>query len=140
MSEVAKKWGVEVAKRGFSQIPNYLLHINQFAEPEDRLSPIELLILIELSAAWWKVEDHPYPSMRTLAVRCGTSERQVLRAISKLEKLPLLKRIKRRMKGIITSNAYDLSPLVDQLREVARLYPAENARKVVLDDTKDGGK
>ncbi len=130
MSEVAEKWGDGVAKRGFSQIPNYLLHINQFADKEDRLSPVELLVLIELAAAWWKREEHPYPSMRTLAVRCGTSERQILRAISKLEDIPLLKRIKRRSKGIISSNAYDLSPLVEQLDEIAKIYPAEHARKV----------
>lgn len=129
MSEVANKWGEEVAKRGFAQIPNYLLHLNQFADKEDRLSPVELLILIELSASWWKKDEQPYPSMRTLAARCGTSERQVLRAIGHLEELDLLKRIRRRTKGIMSSNAYDMSPLVEQLKAVAEVYPAEKPRK-----------
>ena len=129
MSEVAKKWGDKVADRGFSQVPNYLLLLNQFIDSDNRLSPLELLILIELSGSWWKKEEQPFPSMRTLATRCGTSERQVLRAISRLEELSLLKRVKRRAKGLIASNAYDLTPLVEMLNEVAKQYPNEFPRK-----------
>ena len=130
MSEVANKWGKSVAERGFAQIPNYLIHLNQFAAKEDRLSPLELLILIELAAAWWKRDEKPFPSMRTLSTRCGTSERQVLRAISHLEELSLLKRVKRRKQGIISSNAYDLEPLVSQLDSVASAFPPEHPRNV----------
>jgi len=130
MSEVAKKWGDKVADRGFSQVPNYLLLLNQFIDPDNRLSPLELLILIELSGSWWKKGEQPFPSMRTLATRCGTSERQVLRAISRLEELSLIKRVKRRSKGLIASNAYDLTPLVDMLTEVAKQYPNEFPRKI----------
>lgn len=129
MSEVSSKWGEEVADRGFSQVPNYLLLLNQFIEPDKRLSPLELLILIELSGSWWKKNEQPFPSMRTLAIRCGTSERQVLRAISRLEELTLIKRVKRRSEGLIASNAYDLTPLVEMLTEVARQYPNEFPRK-----------
>lgn len=130
MSEVAAKWGDAVAGRGFSQVPNYLLLINQFIDEDNRLSPLELLILIELSGAWWKKEEQPFPSMRTLAIRCGTSERQVLRAISRLEELTLIKRVKRRSKGLIASNAYDLTPLVEMLAEIARQYPNDFPRKL----------
>ena len=130
MSEVAQKWGAAVAGRGFSQTPNYLLFINQFIDKENHLSPLELLILVQLSGSWWKKDEMPFPSMRTLAIRCGTSERQVLRAISHLEELTLLKRVKRRTKGLIASNAYDLSPLVEMLQEVAKMYPNEFPRNV----------
>lgn len=135
MSEVANKWGGEVADRGFSQVPNYLLLLNQFIDPDNRLSPLELLILIELSGSWWKKDEQPFPSMRTLAIRCGTSERQVLRAISRLEELTLIKRVKRRSQGLIASNAYDLSPLVDMLTEVAKQYPNEFPRKAKTTDS-----
>jgi AraC-like DNA-binding protein len=130
LSEVVDKWGEAVAARGFAQIPNYLLHVNQFAAQEDRLSPVELLILIELASSWWKKDEQPYPSMKTLATRCGTSERQILRAISRLEELNMLKRVKRRTKGIISSNAYDLQPLVEVLKVAAEVYPPEHPRKV----------
>ncbi|MCX7568311.1 helix-turn-helix domain-containing protein [Sulfitobacter sp. F26169L] len=130
MSEVANKWGEKVADRGFSQVPNYLLLLNQFIDSDNRLSPLELLILIELSGSWWKKDEQPFPSMKTLSVRCGTSERQVLRAISHLEELTLIKRVKRRSKGLIASNAYDLTPLVEMLTEVAKQYPNEFPRKI----------
>lgn len=130
MSEVAKKWGVAVADRGFAQVPNYLLLLNQFIEKDNRLSPLELLILIELAGSWWKKEEQPFPSMKTLATRCGTSERQVLRAVSRLEEIPLIKRVKRRSKGLIASNAYDLTPLVEMLTEVSKIYPNEFPRNL----------
>jgi hypothetical protein len=137
MSEVAGKWGLNVAKRGFAQIPNYLIHLNQFTAKEDRLSPLELLILIQLAAAWWKKAEMPFPSMRTLATRCGTSERQILRAISRLEELDLLKRVKRRTRGIISSNAYDLTPLVSLLEVAAGAFPPEHPRKVSTKKSSD---
>lgn len=128
--DVVLKWGRDVAGAGFAQVPNYLLRFNQFTSDEDRLSPTELLLLIELAGTWWKKDDLPFPSMKTLAVRCGTSERQILRAVKRLEGIPLLQRVKRKKKGIIASNAYDLSPLVEVLQVVAETYPPEHRRKL----------
>jgi hypothetical protein len=126
--DIATKWGRDVAGAGFAQIPNYLLRINQFTAEEDRLSAVELLLLIELAGAWWRKEDLPFPSMKTLALRCGTSERQVLRAIKRLESVPLIKRITRKRKGIVATNSYDLSPLVEVLQVIAESYPPERRR------------
>lgn len=137
MSEVAQKWGLSVAQRGFAQVPNYMLYINQFLDPDNALSPLELLILVQLSGSWWKKEEMPFPSMRTLAIRCGTSERQVLRAVSRLEQLGLLKRVKRRTKGLIASNAYDLAPLAEVLNDISAVYTNEFPRNIKLSpDTK----
>ncbi|RYD94752.1 MAG: helix-turn-helix domain-containing protein, partial [Sphingobacteriales bacterium] len=113
MSDVAGKWGNAVAERGFAQIPNYLLIINQFLDEEKRLSPAELNILFQLVGAWWRKGENPYPALKTLAVRSGISDRQAQRAVSRLEDLGLLKRVKRKTGGLIASNAYDLSPLAD---------------------------
>ncbi len=131
MSEVAQKWGDSVARRGFAQIPNYLLLLNQFLDDESRLAPVELLLLIELVGTWWKREELPFPSIKTLAVRCGVSDRQVQRAIGNLERRGLLKRTKRRSNnGIIASNAYDMKPATLFLEEVARMFPNEYPRKI----------
>ena len=130
MSDMVEKWGKDVAGRGFAQVPNYLLLLNTFIEKDDRLSPLELLLLIELIGAWWKKDELPFPSIRTLAIRCGASERQVARAMTRLEEVPLIKRQKRRTKGLISSNSYDLSPLVEMLEEVSRQYPNEFPRNV----------
>lgn len=130
MSDIVEKWTKPVAERGFAQIPNYLLLINQFLDKDARLSPVELLVLIQLAGAWWRKPDLPFPSMRTLSVRCGVSERQIHRAIARLEQIGLIKKVSRRSKGIIASNAYDLTPLVSILSEIAKLYPNEFPRNV----------
>lgn len=139
MSDVADKWGDDVAKRGFAQIPNYLLNLNQYVDHTAKLTPLELLILVQLVGSWWKKDEPPFPSMKLLAMRCGTSERQVQRAVNRLVELKLIERKKRRAKGIIASNVYDLTPLVDLLEKVvAKVYPAENPRKPYKKPTDKG--
>jgi len=128
--EIIDKWGEEVAARGFSQIPNYLLLLNQFVAEEDRLPPIELATLFQLVGAWWKKDEDPYPSMKTLALRCGVSERQMARAIKSLESKGLIERKKKKTRGIITTNTYNLEPLVLVLKEVAAVY--ENPHKRII--------
>ena len=122
-SAVEAKWGQKIADRGFAQTPNYLLFINQFIDDDIRLKPVELLVLVQIAATWWVKSEMPFPSIRTLATRCGTSERQVIRALAKLEDLGLIKRAKRRQKGLIASNVYNLEPLVQQLELVADAFP-----------------
>ncbi len=129
-TDMGEKWGEEVAKRGFAQSPNYLLFINQFLDEDNRLSPLELLLLIQISAAWWRKTEMPFPSVRTLASRCGASERQVLRALAALEGAGFVKRVKRREKGLIAANAYDLSPLVEKLESVAEVFPNAFPRNI----------
>jgi hypothetical protein len=130
MSDVVEKWGSEVAERGFAQIPNYLMLINQFMAEDKRLSPAELNVVLQLAGAWWRKAEMPYPSLKTLAVRSGISDRQAQRAVSHLEELGLLKRTKRKSGGLIASNAYDLTPLVRFLGAVAKAFPNEFPRKV----------
>lgn len=130
MSDIVDKWGQDVAERGFAQIPNYFLLINQFLDEGSRLSPVEILVLVQLIGSWWKKNDLPFPSMSTLARRIGVSSRQIQRAVNRLEELGLIKRTKRRMGGIISSNAYDLNPLASVLQEVAKAYPNEYPRNV----------
>jgi hypothetical protein len=128
MAEISDKWGDRVAARGFAQLPNYLVQLNQFLG-DDNLSPIELLVLIQLSATWWKKDDLPFPSVATLAARCGVSGRQVQRALNRLEELKLIQRVRRRIRGIISSNAYDLAPLVAFLDDLAKVYPNAYPRR-----------
>jgi predicted transcriptional regulator len=130
MSDVADKWGTPVAERGFAQVPNYLLLLNQFLDQDHRLAPAELLVLIQLVGSWWRKDALPFPSMGTLATRCGVSSRQIQRAINRLESLGLISRVKRRAHGIIASNAYDLGPLAAVLGEIAKAFPNEFPRNV----------
>lgn len=131
MSDVVERWGAEVGGRGFAQIPNYLMLLNTFLDEKNRLSPVELLLLIQLVGTWWRRGGMPFPSMGTLAARCGVSVRQIQRSITQLEKLELIKRVTRARKGLRASNAYDLSPLVVRLNEVAKAFPNEFPRRIV---------
>lgn len=130
MSDIVDKWGQEVAERGFAQVPNYLLLINQFLDEKSKLSPTELLILVQLIGSWWKKDDLPFPSMATLARRIGVSSRQIQRSVNRLEELGLIQRTKRREGGVISSNAYDLRPLAGILQQVAKQFPNEFPRNV----------
>lgn len=135
MSEVVEKWGKEVAERGFAQIPNYLLILNQFLGDEKRLGPAELNVLLQLVGAWWKKSEAPYPALKTLAIRSGISDRQAQRTVTRLEQLGFLKRTKRKgAGGLIASNAYDLTPLVNFLGVVAKAFPNEYPRRVSAED------
>ena len=123
-TDVADKWGRQIAERGFAQVPNYLLLLNQFLEQDKRLSPVEMLILIQLVGAWWKKDAMPFPSMATLAARCGVSDRQIQRSINHLVKLDLIVRTQRHTeRGIRSNNLYNLQPLIAMLSEVARAFP-----------------
>ena len=130
MSDVVSKWGREVAERGFVQIPNYLLNVNRFLDSEHRLTPVEILVLFQLVGNWWKKDENPYPSISTISVRCGVSSRQAQRAINNLDKMEFIKRIKRKNKGMVQSNEYDLTPLVGILVEISKIFPNEYPRKV----------
>ncbi len=130
MQDIEAKWGRDVAERGFAQIPNYLLLINMFVADEHRVTPIETLILIHLVASWWKKDEMPFPSMSTLADRIGISERQVQRAIKALEEKTYIKKTRKKMRGIVASNVYDLQPLVKVLNDVAAIYINKHPRKL----------
>jgi len=130
MHDITSKWGEEVAKRGFTQIPNYLLQINMFVHDDHKLSATETLVLIHLVATWWNKDEMPFPSMRTLAERSGISERQVQRAIKALEEKKYLTKTKRKLKTVIASNVYDLTPTVKILEEVAEHFINAHPRKI----------
>lgn len=121
-TDIASLWGERVAARGFTQIPNYLMMINQFLAEEAHLTPVQLLVIYQLVAAWWEKDKPPFPSMRTIAIRSGVSERQVMRSINELEKRNLIKRVKRGRGAVKVSNAYDLTGLTNLMNEIDESY------------------
>ncbi len=130
MTDIVAKWGKQVAERGFTQIPNYLLQINMFVHDDHKLSPAEMVVLLQLVGSWWKKDDMPYPSMRTIADRAGISERQVQRAISSLEKKGYMTKGKKKIKGVISTNIYNLEPLVKMLEIVAEHFVNKHPRNI----------
>ena len=124
------KWGRPVVERGFTQVPNILLQVNMFVHDDHKLSAAELVILLQLVAAWWEKDDLPYPSMRTLSERSGISERQVQRAVKALGEKGYLVKVKKKLKRVIASNAYDLKPTVEILTEIANHYTNQTPREI----------
>lgn len=57
-----------------------------------RLSPTEMLVLINLLAHWWDPARAVFPRSTTIAKRMGIDTRTVQRATSKMEKAGLITR------------------------------------------------
>ena len=130
MHDISSKWGEKVAERGFTQIPNYLLQINMFVHDDHKLSPAEMVVLLQIVASWWKKDEMPFPSMATIANRSGISERQVQRAIKSLQQKGYVQISKKKIKGMIASNVYDLSPLLETLETVAKHFVNKKPRNI----------
>lgn len=82
----------EAAKKqvghGISQfeLTNYLLqNLNKF-----ELTPVAKLVLLELSACYNPNKPDMFPKQKTLALKCGVSERSVTRAVQELFKAGLI--------------------------------------------------
>ena len=132
MQDMVSKWGAKVAARGFTQIPNYLVQLNVFVHEDHKLPPAEMVVLLQLVATWWKKDEMPFPSMSTIADRAGISERQVQRAIKSLVEKGYVVKAKHKIKGIIASNVYDLTPLVQNLQTVADHYINKHPREIKI--------
>jgi predicted transcriptional regulator len=131
LSVMAHKWGASVATAGFTAIPNHLLSINQFLEQEKRLTPTELLTLLQILSTWWYVDRLPFPSKSTIAKRLGLSSRQVQRALNGLEEKGLIRRIARYYENRgRASNSYDVSKVVEKISQLAAEYPSVFRRGV----------
>lgn len=102
---------------GFTFVPSVLLR----GQARLRIDAIDLIVLIHLIDHWWQSSEMPYPSKRRLAERLMVSEKTVQRSMARLEAEGLVRRIARHYPGGgQTSNFYDLSPLVERLRPVAK--------------------
>jgi DNA-binding MarR family transcriptional regulator len=121
-----QRWGEQVAAAGYTSIPGYLLSINQFMDKNNRLSSTELLVLLQILSYWWYADQLPFPSKSTISKRLGLSPRQVQRALNGLEQKQLIERVARfsSNKGRRTSNSYDMTKLIDKVRNLAAQHPA----------------
>ncbi len=113
-----ERWTKGVLELGFVFIPSVLLR----AQKRLHIDSVELAVLLHLIDHWWENDDMPFPSKKRLAERIGVkSDKTIQRAIVKLESEKLIRRVKRLNKsGGQTSNTYDLTPLVERLKPIAK--------------------
>jgi predicted transcriptional regulator len=116
--EIQRKWSREVLDVGFTVMPSTLI-VRQRALG---LDAVEMNILLHLISSWWRHDNYPHLSKRTIAKRMRVDPSTIQRRVRGLEKKGLLKRLERRGTDKRTqTNAYDLSPLVESLKAQAAI-------------------
>jgi hypothetical protein len=109
LKENERKWTKPLMDAGYTVIPAVILDRQQALG----LDPVDVNILLQLLTHWWKAENLPYPSKKSIAERIGKTEKTVQRRIARMERDGFVKRIVRRSaaKGQL-SNYYDFSGLI----------------------------
>ena len=143
-------WGSGLSS-GFVSVPTLL--VTRQAELE--LSSQEVVVLLNLIAAWWTADNLPYPRTATIAQRSGLSVRAVQRHIKDLESKKLIGRMRNQVlpgDKRLTVTRYDLAGLVTRLQGLGRIpaksvaaskekddqYLAGKSRPILLDSKKQG--
>jgi len=86
---VKEKWqGAVNEGSGFVAVPMSLLRL----QSRYKLTPTEMLVLINLLAHWWDPSKPVYPRSTTIAKRMGVDLRTVQRATRKMEKEGIIER------------------------------------------------
>ena len=112
-----QKWGQDTMDANYTVIPSALLR----GQARLGINATELAILVHLIDHWWKPGEMPWPSKKTLAERLRVGEKSIQRAMARLEEEGLISRKARFNKtGARTSNEYDLAPLVERLKPIAK--------------------
>lgn len=125
-SALYQVWGI-TNRRDFQQIPNALLR-NQFRL---NLSPLDMLIVLNISLHWWTAENRPYPTIERIARRIGVSRRSVERSIASMERRRLLVRMPYEVNGDGKKiRRFDLSNLVRAVAYYASRDPAQYTREL----------
>lgn len=110
LKENEKKWTPKLLEAGWVMIPNVLLERQQALG----LTALDLNILLQILRHWWKKDERPFPSKKTIAECIGVSTSTVQKRIREMEKDGIIKRVVRRdaKHGGQTSNIYDFDGLI----------------------------
>jgi hypothetical protein len=123
-----KKWTKTLWAAGWSGIPNIIIE----KQAALGLDPIEMNIILHLTQYWWKADNPPCPSVKTIADALGLGERAIQKRIAGLEAAKLIERVERReTKFGSLPNIYKLDGLIEAARPFAeeKLLEIEEAKK-----------
>lgn len=126
LSAPMEKWGTAL-DGGFQVLPDLLLRYQR----DLSLTATDVVVLLNLTMAWWERDRLPFPRTATIARRMDTSERTVQRSIDHLRKLRLLYKTSRRDAAGEIRPAFDLTPLAAKLEEIALTDPVAERRRVL---------
>ncbi|MBB3938109.1 helix-turn-helix domain-containing protein [Aureimonas phyllosphaerae] len=111
LARIHTKWG-DAAVAGFQAVPDLLFKHQKTLG----ITATEMVVLLNVLMHWWYATKKPFPRPTTIATRMGIAVRTVQRAISRLEEIGLLKRVKTEEGTTIL----DPDPLVDKLSVFAK--------------------
>jgi predicted transcriptional regulator len=118
-----KKWGLELVDAGWTMVPSTILECQHLLG----LDSVDLNILLQIAKHWWKADDPPWPSIKSIAERIGKSPSTIQRRITKLNKSGLIEikhRFHERHKGQ-KSSIYTFDGLIAKATELARALKQE---------------
>lgn len=131
MPRLTRKWGGALSA-GYQVLPDVIVRHQRALG----LSATDLVVILNLNAAWWRRERPPFPRIGTIARRMDITERTVQRSLAKLEKLGLIQRRRENVGQHGKSRqVFDLTPLAAHAESFAQL----EGRIRPSQRTQDGG-
>jgi len=117
IQENEKKWGVQLLKAGWTMLPNTIF----MRQRALGLDSMDINILLILLSHWWRAENLPFPSKKTIADAIGCDASTVRRRIQSMESAGFITRIQRRQENDRSNtNQYDFSGLVNEATKLAK--------------------
>jgi DNA-binding transcriptional regulator YhcF (GntR family) len=129
---IQEKWG-QALQAGFQVVPNVLIR----AQSDLGLDPIDVVILLNLTAHWWEKKELPYISPARIATRMDVTTRTVERHLRKLEQRKFIRRCTPKRRNGVYIRHYDLQPLVERASRRALILRAQQSQFQKLEPTKD---
>jgi hypothetical protein len=112
-----KKWTKPLWSAGWSGIPNIIIERQRALG----LDPIDMNIILHLTQYWWRADNPPSPSVKTIADALGLGVRTIQKRVSTLEAAKLIERVERRQgKFGSQTNLYKLDGLIEAATPFAK--------------------
>lgn len=137
LKALESKWGkATLDVEGWTAIPNLLLERQQALG----IDAVKLNILLVLLKHWWDKKKMPWPSKATIGEIVGRDKSTVQKHLKEMEARGLVKRKSRyQSAGGQTSNEYDLTGLVSELKALANATLKERKKRDEEDARKRRG-
>jgi len=134
---LVRKWGKETLDvEGWTAIPNLLLERQRALG----IDAVKLNILLVLLKCWWEKTTMPWPSKALIGDIVGRDKSTVQKHLKEMEGRGLVKRNSRyQSAGGQTSNEYDLTGLITQLKALAKEELKERTKRGEEDARKRRG-
>lgn len=121
-----KKWTKVLMAAGWTVVPNVFIE----RQKAFGLDPLDVNILLHIMQRWWKKDDKPHPSKKTIAQAIGVDPRTVQRRIAKMERAGFIHREQRRVTGDASlTNVYHLDGLITLAKPYAQEMTDHNEQK-----------